>query len=1197
MTDPTRLVALHNRIFSISAVVGVSPSYRDMAGHQKLLILAILVALAHGLISLANKRSLAPSVFRFKNGVKLAVSTDKVNDASQDANDKGNNDDIRGFYIDPNDPAYERKKSALELLDILSCSNDPDAADYDVKKDIARNDLMRNTDYTDLKFQLKMRGLRNQGDKEEMLVRLLLHSVDPTISYSELTGREAQLSYISDEDVKSKRVKIVPESERNRYPSSPSTSTSQSAKDGLNAAAAAAAEDEDDDNVVVPGEFDFSTHNWLDGDENETPEDIFADNYRGIDAEDLQVLRPKTEDHRKKKCIPSSSNNRVEIGENNDDNDSDESGCRKCADGSCNEHQHHEHDNGDKDSRQSIMDGLNRQEIFYKPLQVRRSDKQVNIEDRRVDKDQTNDIQISMNSNKAQSDNHIKPFLAAYITGGRDVLKTWTSNPSIVILIPDLVSSDKYDGDHNLSQSQVASWRSRYIRILADELAFNQQCIVMVPDLTRGMLSLPLEYINIKNNNNNDNNSNTAPGTIYDSVSRRLFDDIMATHHYASTTYGTNAISLCGIASGATLAMEYTADAYDLACYHRLYNTNLTPYLMPSDELQNTHDDDDGHIGIEVEVPSEYRMGFGLWPLQGRILPQINENPYEWASLQSVLQYSSDSDNEKIYHYNETVTVNSRQILQYLDQKYRHSGYKNKYGTISNNYNDDGSDMGGETDDDHQNSILEHARAVMDATQLEMEDIADNMVNAMIREDIHETQTVAEIDLLDAQDDDDGDMGSNGGNGGSATCMMSNDEEEEEDEAVDEEAEEQIIEGSAASLFSTEVKEQLGSTVDSGETHIIEGLIRDVQDIDETDIQSAIDNAESYRNERILRSMKMNVMADNESLKEHPIDEAVMSCILQRFRDKETASLQRQIYIEDVKAAKRMYVNIENHSKDQNDENRAFLTTCLTTPLSELVPLLPRSLFLIEPSMVIKTDIERIRVPLLVVCGRATGNENITVLSRDNNDDNNDADITTNSSKASRFHALLSHSSNAASIVDYCIREYIGVSSHTMDDGNADSTSSEWCLSPLCSDDLHAAREAVVIGSAWMDVHSRKCVSRPGAATPPIAEEDCNNQQKEKKDDKSMVGVDLGYYDSGDGLAQTKYDTPYSICSVKEMAAQLAKKGENAIDKVKTNKANECIDQRNDELYRTNLIATYLHNDATLYRDDPGEDWDYMQSV
>jgi hypothetical protein len=53
-------------------------------------------------------------------------------------------------------------------------------------KDLRRDTLLRENDYQELKIELKRRGLRISGDKLEMITRLLLHIVDPSINFNEM---------------------------------------------------------------------------------------------------------------------------------------------------------------------------------------------------------------------------------------------------------------------------------------------------------------------------------------------------------------------------------------------------------------------------------------------------------------------------------------------------------------------------------------------------------------------------------------------------------------------------------------------------------------------------------------------------------------------------------------------------------------------------------------------------------------------------------------------------------------------------------------------------------------------------------------------------------------------------------------------------------------------------------------------------
>ena len=111
------------------------------------------------------------------------------------------------------------KKQALELLDCLTSPRDLDDPQYDVSKDMRRDEILRGNDYSALKVALRERGLRTSGDKMEMIVRLLLHIIDPSINYSQMTGKEVNLQYVNAEDVSANKVKVVPEGERESDPS------------------------------------------------------------------------------------------------------------------------------------------------------------------------------------------------------------------------------------------------------------------------------------------------------------------------------------------------------------------------------------------------------------------------------------------------------------------------------------------------------------------------------------------------------------------------------------------------------------------------------------------------------------------------------------------------------------------------------------------------------------------------------------------------------------------------------------------------------------------------------------------------------------------------------------------------------------------------------------------------------------------
>ena len=85
-----------------------------------------------------------------------------------------------------------------------------------------------------------------------------------------------------------------------------------------------------------------------------------------------------------------------------------------------------------------IMDGLTRREIEYSPECITRPFKVASAEDS-------------------------KATVRSYVVGGRDVLQTWAKHPVAIVCLPD-----EY------------GWRHKSIRVFADELAFNNQAVVMV---------------------------------------------------------------------------------------------------------------------------------------------------------------------------------------------------------------------------------------------------------------------------------------------------------------------------------------------------------------------------------------------------------------------------------------------------------------------------------------------------------------------------------------------------------------------------------------------------------------------------------------------------------------------------------------------------------------------------------------------
>lgn len=89
-------------------------------------------------------------------------------------------------FDDTDDTDLQLRKDALELLDCITSPKDVDDPGYDVVKDMRREEVLLSNDHSALKIELRARGLRQNGDKMEMIARLLLHIIDPKINYSQM---------------------------------------------------------------------------------------------------------------------------------------------------------------------------------------------------------------------------------------------------------------------------------------------------------------------------------------------------------------------------------------------------------------------------------------------------------------------------------------------------------------------------------------------------------------------------------------------------------------------------------------------------------------------------------------------------------------------------------------------------------------------------------------------------------------------------------------------------------------------------------------------------------------------------------------------------------------------------------------------------------------------------------------------------
>lgn len=163
------------------------------------------------------------------------------------------------------------------------------------------------------------------------------------------------------------------------------------------------------------------------------------------------------------------------------------------------------------------MDGLDRKETAIEPVGVRRSEEQVRREDF-----------MAVSPGSAALERRLND---AYIVMPQQTLPSAPGGPVAVVLLP----GGKWD------------WRSKGLRVLADELCFAGGTIVIVPDLDRQRMSG--EYC-----------SSSSGGRVNSTV----FDDIVAAVNWVRTEYGARAVTLAGVSDGAGLAMEAACDLHDI---------------------------------------------------------------------------------------------------------------------------------------------------------------------------------------------------------------------------------------------------------------------------------------------------------------------------------------------------------------------------------------------------------------------------------------------------------------------------------------------------------------------------------------------------------------------------------------------------------------------------------------------------------
>lgn len=216
------------------------------------------------------------------------------------------------------------------------------------------------------------------------------------------------------------------------------------------------------------------------------------------------------------------------------------------------------------------MDGMTRSEIDLPTQNIVR----VEAAARSEDIIESSDLLFSTGSSASRTSSLQRVAIKAYVVGGKDVLKTWVKNSAAIVLLPD-----------------EEGWKSKKIRVLADEISFYNQAIVVVPDVYRGLSFNRTFYEEGKFFNGTTEGDQTEitaqssasllqssvdkSSTVKDSLdswqssqsSRRILDDVVATMKHIYDSFDVKSISLAGVGYGGGRALEIACDLSDIASY------------------------------------------------------------------------------------------------------------------------------------------------------------------------------------------------------------------------------------------------------------------------------------------------------------------------------------------------------------------------------------------------------------------------------------------------------------------------------------------------------------------------------------------------------------------------------------------------------------------------------------------------------
>lgn len=168
-----------------------------------------------------------------------------------------------------------------------------------------------------------------------------------------------------------------------------------------------------------------------------------------------------------------------------------------------------------------LLDGLDRRETKIPLTRVFRSPKLAHDQDRSTTSSNTTSIRK----------------INAYLVASNDIIKQ-SKNGGIKI---------------NIFLTNERGWKSKAMRIIADEIALKSDSLVIVPDLFREQQDTII-------------NDDELRKSFTVAEKRRIFDDIIATFQFSVNELQPRAISLFGLGIGAGFALEYTCDVHSIGC-------------------------------------------------------------------------------------------------------------------------------------------------------------------------------------------------------------------------------------------------------------------------------------------------------------------------------------------------------------------------------------------------------------------------------------------------------------------------------------------------------------------------------------------------------------------------------------------------------------------------------------------------------